>query len=151
MAYFSWVLYLNGVDALSERDFCSLRLPRHRHLVLHLLRGLPFSQPFIVSTTGIRSTISSSPMRFAFMIIVNRLFHVNTCNVRTSRRIATGTITFAMIRDSSVYMVVILRVLTIRFRCLLIQTRSMNSFASSFSMDNNCKFCPFHNFALLSK
>lgn len=55
-----------------------------------------------------------------------------------------------MIGDSSVYVMVILGVLTIRFRCFFIQARGVNSFASSFFVDNNCNFSPFNDLAFFS-
>lgn len=78
------------------------------------------------------------------------LFYVTTSDVRTSRWITKGAITFAVIRDSSVHMVVVLRVLSIRFRGFVIQARSMNSFSRSFSVTNNCFFGPSNNFFLFS-
>lgn len=120
----------------------------HRYFIFHHFRCFPFSQSFIVSTAGVGSAIGGNAIGF-FIVNNVRLFEVNLCDVRTCGGVAQGAVSFTVVRYSSVYVMVILRVLPIRFWCFFIQARGVNSFARSLSVDNDCKFSPFYNFPFL--
>lgn len=78
------------------------------------------------------------------------LLNVNTRNVRQGRSITIGRVVLVVVRNSSVNVMVVARVLIIRFRGLLIVCGRVTCLSRLTTVENDCLTGPNANITLLS-